>query len=685
MNTTSLVLSNSRLHININEYGFVKDAYFPNVGEENHLALYSNPIRCFINKELITLDKRYFDISIKYIGDSMNGEIVYKHKAGKFQIKINDIVSLKEEIHYRNVLVENLSEDIIDIKLLFDHNFSLLESSYADTVIWYQPMGVMWQYKKNRHVMFGAQKELYQFSCAAKTDNNGKGVMPDNNGELDLNPVSTGDVCSTISLQANLGAKRTKKWVLFYCYSKTLSKVQTLCKRAKKTNVAYLFKKQALETSMYIDEVLNIKEMAVLGEYFNSEDIQKILHYYKRSLLILNTQINHNGGVIAGNDGQYLKLGGTDHYSYLWPRDAAFCAKSLLCVKDIKKLNKVLDHTLSLMSPNGFYYHKYMPSSNERNILLGSSWHSFLTPEGKSILPIQQDASLLVALVLLENMKRMGHKAKLNIYWQYLKRMLRFIFRFNFVSSPFNESLKDKITGARDNKIVWFNELEGSYLPLPSYDIWEQYYGVFTLNAFLIVKVLEKTLDMMSIKEDLKLEQKILEYLPKLKGDIDKYLKDDTGKYIKGIRYDKNSKKIIKDGTADSSLYLLSEFGIDEQMDVTNTINFLDSKLLNMGNIKGVARKENDHYLRASDSSPSNFWFISTFFKIRHALKINDIDMARDLLLSCISHFDDTGLIAEQYDPLSGYGLGIKPLTWSHAEFIITIKAFMKGLHNCST
>jgi len=52
---------------------------------------------------------------------------------------------------------------------------------------------------------------------------------------------------------------------------------------------------------------------------------------------------------------------------------------------------------------------------------------------------------------------------------------------------------------------------------------------------------------------------------------------------------------------------------------------------------------------------------------------INDIEKGKELLYWVIRHTDYTGLMAEQVNPQDGFSLSVKPLTWSHAEFINTI------------
>ena len=54
----------------------------------------------------------------------------------------------------------------------------------------------------------------------------------------------------------------------------------------------------------------------------------EVVDLYKRSLLILRTQIDDGGAIIAANDWDIPQFG-RDTYSYMWPRDGALVANAL--------------------------------------------------------------------------------------------------------------------------------------------------------------------------------------------------------------------------------------------------------------------------------------------------------------------------------------------------------------------
>ena len=54
----------------------------------------------------------------------------------------------------------------------------------------------------------------------------------------------------------------------------------------------------------------------------------KVVELFKRSLLVLRTQIDNGGAIVAANDSDIMQFS-RDTYSYMWPRDGALVANAL--------------------------------------------------------------------------------------------------------------------------------------------------------------------------------------------------------------------------------------------------------------------------------------------------------------------------------------------------------------------
>ena len=116
---------------------------------------------------------------------------------------------------------------------------------------------------------------------------------------------------------------------------------------------------------------------------------------YKQSLLIIHSQIDHGGGILAANDTD-ISAFARDTYSYVWPRDGALVSSALMHAGHASAPERFLGFCARVVSPNGYLRHKYNPDGS-----LASTWHGYVR-DGKPVLPIQEDETALVIWALGE-------------------------------------------------------------------------------------------------------------------------------------------------------------------------------------------------------------------------------------------------------------------------------------------
>ena len=116
---------------------------------------------------------------------------------------------------------------------------------------------------------------------------------------------------------------------------------------------------------------------------------------YNRSLLILRTQIDNHGAIIAANDSDNMQFN-RDTYSYMWPRDGALIAITLIKAGFYYMTEPFFEFCRDVLYKEGCLLHKYNPDKT-----LGSSWHPWVL-HGDFSLPIQEDETALVLHALWE-------------------------------------------------------------------------------------------------------------------------------------------------------------------------------------------------------------------------------------------------------------------------------------------
>jgi GH15 family glucan-1,4-alpha-glucosidase len=109
-------------------------------------------------------------------------------------------------------------------------------------------------------------------------------------------------------------------------------------------------------------------------------------------------------------------------------------------------------------------------------------------------------------------------------------------------------------------------------------------------------------------------------------------------------------------------------------------------KSLSTGN--GIARFENDDYMRPSGRVSGNAWFICTLwlaeYQIAAAKTLADLEKPLSILKWTANAALPSGVLAEQIDPETGEPMSVSPLTWSHSTFIAAVHNYLNKLKQLS-
>ena len=88
------------------------------------------------------------------------------------------------------------------------------------------------------------------------------------------------------------------------------------------------------------------------------------------------------------------------------------------------------------------------------------------------------------------------------------------------------------------------------------------------------------------------------------------------------------------------------------------------------------------------DADTPNPWVITTLwmaqYLIKSANKLTDLKEPLDLLNWTCSHATTGGVLAEQMHPNTRVHLSTAPLTWSHAEYVLAVDAYLKKVAELS-
>lgn len=631
-----IVLGNGRLLVNVDEFLQVRDIFYPHVGQENHLMGHTQKIGVYADGKFSWIDNSWTR-HIGYRKDTAVVDAVVRSDTLDVELEINGAVDCEQNIFIRKLVVKNLTNYEREIRVFFYHDFHLYGTDVGDTAAYEPKRNAIFHYKRNRYFLINAvnengnskQGDITHFAVGEKETKNSEGTYRDaEDGNLSGNPIAQGSVDSTICLELNIPANNEKTFYYWICAGKTLDEVKAI--NDSIDNPAKLLERTKL---CWRGEVEGIKIENVSPE---------VEAEVKRSLLIINTQIDEDGAIIAANDSTNLKFN-RDTYSYMWPRDGAITSMALNRLGRFDSTRKFLTFCAKVISKKGCLLHKYNPDGS-----LGSSWHPWIR-NGKASLPIQEDSTALVVSAIKDYLDRSGD--------------LKFV-----------ENLKDKLlVPTLEFMINYFDYERG--IPLPSHDLWEERYGVTAYTCAAVWKGLQDGAKICEAVNKESLAKRARDVAKKLKNSFSSHFWDDGAKrFIRLVLYEDGH--ITKDPTMDAGLCALFDFGMFDANDekIVNTMNSMRETLWCKTDLGGLARNSNDYYHKVSQDMPGNPWPIATAWLgkwyVRRAKTLDGLTNAENILNWLVNVGGATGVLPEQVNPYTGEHISVSPLTWSHAEFV---------------
>lgn len=285
--------------------------------------------------------------------------------------------------------------------------------------------------------------------------------------------------------------------------------------------------------------------------------------------------------------------------------------------------------------------HKYQPDR-----AIGSTWHPLLHGRRKE-LAIQEDETAIVLYMMAEYWRRTNDRDFIESFYD------------NFIApcATFMDGFVDDSTG----------------LPHASYDLWEQKFLTSTYTVSTVIAGLEAASEMAEALGHADNANKWRQRAASIREKLDALYHPD-GYFRKGYLLQENGELVYDDTLDISNFYGPFMFaGLTMEDDrLKSTVAHIENKLLNSSPVGGVIRYEHDGYFLAKQQYKGNPWIVCTLWLAQYYVQKGDSTRAEDLLRWALSRTEHSGALSEQFDPETGFALGVTPLVWSHAEFINT-------------
>ncbi|MDD5328366.1 MAG: glycoside hydrolase family 15 protein [Sulfuricella sp.] len=626
----------------------IRDFYYPRVGKENHALGYPWRFGVWLEGEFSWLGRAGWSLHRDYIADTLVTSVSATHPHFPLRLFFNDTIDYEKNILVRRVRVQNLSTRTLAPRIFFHTDLNAMENEIGDTVFFDPKNACLIHYKGPRYFLTSCATEatlgVTHFATGTKRNRGLEGTWRDaEDGELGGNPISQGAVDSVIGIHLSVDAGQETVCHYWMAVGENYREVEELHRLLIQLGPDRLIERNTDYWRRWI--------LAGEKDFYGLPPL--LVERYKRSLLVLRTQIDRGGAVIAANDTDIRQFN-QDTYSYMWPRDGAVVSQALdragygglsqrfleFCTQKAVNYN----YSASILAETGFLMHKYNPDGS-----VGSSWQPWLQDE-EMVFPIQEDETALVIWA---------------IWNHYL--IHRDIEAIRPLYSPFVERAADFLLDFRSDK---------TGLPLPSYDLWEERRGVFTYSTATVIAGLKAAASLATLFQDARAEAYLTGAL-EVREALDRHLYcQRDGRFVRGILLEDGLQ--IRDSTVDASLLGLVVFGgydpLDERM--ARTAQAIEERLWVKVGSGGVARYEGDSYQRAMEREgvPGNPWVICTLwlaqYRIAAAGSRKALEEVIPLLAWAAERALPSGILPEQVHPVTGEFLSVSPLTWSHATLV---------------
>ncbi len=647
-----LPLGNGTLLVNFDPSYQLRDLYYPHVGKENHTT--GGPFRFGVWSEgrFTWVSDPAWSRQLSYASDTLLSHVTLSHPEMHVRLVCQDTVDFHENIYLRRIEVTNEADHRREIRLFFSQDFHISETEVGDTAYYEPQRRAVFHYKDMRWFLInGCRKdeepEVDQWAMGLKELPGREGTWRDaEDGLLSGNPIAQGSVDSTIALHAELNAGETKTLYYWICAAEDFQSVALLNRLVRERGPQSFIDRTAAYWRLWVNK----------EEYSYNGLPDEIVRAFKRSLLILRTQIDNGGAIIAANDSDITTLV-RDTYSYMWPRDGALAAYALILADQHELAQKFFDFCASIVTAEGYFLHKYNPDGS-----LASSWQPWYE-NGEKVLPVQEDETGLVLWSLWKGFDKFRDV-------EFIKPLYR----------PLIVQCADWMASYRD---------PDTKLPKPSWDLWEERRGVHAFTLGATWAGLESAANFADAFGE---EESASQY-----HRAAKEIKEASDRWLWQERAQRFVRRLVPtagggyevDWTLDSSVAGLFLFGMYPPDDprIVATMNATYDRLWVKSNVGGMARYENDPYHQVSQdirNVPGNPWFICTLWlaawHIARAKQANDFKPALEILDWVVEHALFSGVLAEQVNPYTDAPISVSPLTWSHAALISTILEYLDKL-----
>lgn len=644
----NIPVGNGELLVTFDDQYRVRDIYYPRVGMPNHTGGHVQRFGVWADGTFAWIEDDGWQRVLRYKPDTMVTEVTLRHEGLALELVCNDAVDYHSPVLFRRIVVTDLAKRPRDVRIFFHHDLSVNGSPVGDTVDYNPAVGGLVHYKDEIYFLMNGCDErkcgIDHFATGVKRIGRAEGTWRDaEDGVLSNNAIAQGSVDSTVGFNLHLKQGGSSSLIYWLAAGPSFEAVEALNKKIlTKTAQRMMNRTEAYWRLWASKEPVGFAPLP-----------EPIRDLFMRSQLIMRTQIDNGGGIIAANDTDITHFAG-DTYSYVWPRDGALVAHALVLAGHGELSRAYFRYCCDVIGERGYFLHKYNPNGT-----LASTWHP-RTLDGKSVLPIQQDETALVVWALREHFQ---------------------VFRdVEFIKPLYNPLVI--------NTANWMLEHRDHHgLPRPSWDLWEERRGVHTFTVAATIGALDAAAGFARDMGAFDNAARFKEGADRMRDAMMRHLWVEERNRFARMATPLEDGSYRLDMTVDAANFGLFAFGAlpADHPAVVAEMDAIRERLWVKTDVGGIARYERDYYHQVEQEDiervPGNPWVICTLWLALHRIAIAktlpDLVRALDYIQWAQERALPSGVLAEQFNPKTGEPISVSPLTWSHATVITVVMKYL--------
>ncbi len=537
----------------------------------------------------------------------------------------------------RRVVVHNLAANEREVRLFWHLDLDIVEQPFATTALYHPDTRTILIYKGHVWFLLGGYSEGEPLGLAQFTTGFRGSYRDAEDGWLNGQAVATGNVDAVGGINCQVPGRGSH--TIYYWLLVAPGMEEAI---AAHRQVAFRRPERLLD-----DAAVTMQGWLTAHAVDYQRLPAKLARLYEVSLLVIRSAIGHEGAIIASPDST-IERPSRDTYQYAWPRDGALVAHALDVAGHTEESHRFFRFCAEALSGSvPWLWQKYNPDGSR-----GSTWHAMFNPQLRAPqMQTQEDETALVIWALAEHAHYCPDGCVERLYTNWARNVADWLATYR----------------RRDG------------LPRPSFNLWEESYGIWTFTTAAVVAGLNGAAAMAHAYGTEEEESRFRQAAQAIQEATASKLYDEKARrFITGLRIDEQGEHPVSD--VDASLFGLWALGGFAPNDprIVGTMQAIERELWVPTPIGGVARYPNDRYYQRDPALPGNPWIITTLWLAEWYLALGQLPRALELLNWVADRALPSGILPEQVDPHTGEPVSVSPLTWSHSAYALTIHQYLR-------